>query len=253
MGFEDLKPIFGQPKAECSDSNSTPLPQFLFYVHALNPTSLRFLVTDFHTSTWESIQSLQQLEDMRDNIGVGGSWSEFVDYVMASLKSEDVKLALEGQSKSDGAANAKLIAQKSKGMPRISVFLTKLVGIAASESIANFSLELYKSFNGMHKLLINEQERCCQLTKVISAEQEKNENIQRQLDAILYSKKQKSQKMNDNATSDSLLSTAMQDSPGKQSSQNMGSTKVANRVVPAYRRVKVRGVLLQDTEDDANN
>lgn len=38
----------------------------------------------------------------RDNIGVGGSWSEFVDYVIASLKSEDVKLVLERQSKSDG-------------------------------------------------------------------------------------------------------------------------------------------------------
>lgn len=72
MGFEDLKPIFGQPKAECSD------PQFLFHVRALNPTSLRFLVTDFHTSTWESIQSLQQLEDMVIELLISPSFSLFL-------------------------------------------------------------------------------------------------------------------------------------------------------------------------------
>lgn len=31
------------------------------------------------------------------------------------------------------------------------------------------------------------------------------------------------------------------------------STKVTNRVVSAFHRAKVRGALLQDTEDDENN
>lgn len=38
----------------------------------------------------------------RDEIGIGGSWLEFIDYVVASIKSEDVKLILEGHSNADG-------------------------------------------------------------------------------------------------------------------------------------------------------
>lgn len=32
----------------------------------------------------------------RDDIGIGGSWSEFVDYLKSSLSSGDVKLILGG-------------------------------------------------------------------------------------------------------------------------------------------------------------
>ncbi|RZR87996.1 hypothetical protein BHM03_00015479 [Ensete ventricosum] len=32
----------------------------------------------------------------RDDIGVGGSWSQFVDYLKSSLSSRDVKLILGG-------------------------------------------------------------------------------------------------------------------------------------------------------------
>ena len=44
--------------------------------------------------------------------------------------------------------------------------------------------------------------------------QEKNGSIQRQLDTVLYSKRQKSFRINDTATSDSLSVTSLQDSPG---------------------------------------
>jgi len=33
---------------------------------------------------------------------IGGSWPEFVDYVIASIKSEELKLVMEGHSNSDG-------------------------------------------------------------------------------------------------------------------------------------------------------
>ncbi|XP_059624473.1 uncharacterized protein LOC132267337 [Cornus florida] len=253
MAFQDFEPMFGEPKAEWSAPNKVSLPPFLFYVHPSDSSRLRVLVTDFCSNTWEAIRSVQDLEDMRDNIGIGGSWSDFLAYVIDSLKSGEVKLVLEGDSKSDGAAYAKLSAQKSKGMPLISISLGKLVDVAASEAIKNLSLELYKAFKSMHSLLINEQERCYQLTEVISSEQEKNESIQRQLDTFIYSKRQKSQKMNDKAFSDTLLVTSLEDSPDKTATQGIGSTKVNKRVVPAYRRAKVRGVLLQDTEDDADN
>lgn len=50
-----------------------------------------------------------------------------------------------------GCAHAKLVAQKSKGMPRISISLTKLVGTAASEAIANLSLQLFGEFKNLHE------------------------------------------------------------------------------------------------------
>lgn len=34
----------------------------------------------------------------RDEIGIGGSWSEFVDYLVVSLTSGTVKLTLDGSS-----------------------------------------------------------------------------------------------------------------------------------------------------------
>lgn len=51
-----------------------------------------------------------------------------------------------------GAANAKLVAQKSKGMPVISISLTELVGSAASAAIMNLSLELFKAFKSIDDL-----------------------------------------------------------------------------------------------------
>lgn len=53
------------------------------------------------------------------------------------------------------AARAKLVAQKAKGMPRITILLSKLVDAAASEAVANLSLELYKSLKNVQNLLIS--------------------------------------------------------------------------------------------------
>nr|POE51026.1 hypothetical protein CFP56_64324 [Quercus suber] len=136
-------------------------------------------------------------------------------------------------------------------MPLISIPLTKLVDGAASEAMANLSLELFKAFKNMRHSLVEEQERTFQLTKVISAEKERNETIQSQLD--YYSKRQKFQKKNATDKADVSappMSSGLQNSPDKLKAQDASSTKVVNRVVPAYRRAKVRGAFLQDAEDD---
>lgn len=248
MGFENFEPIFGEAKVEWATPNCGHLHRFLYHVFAPDASRLRFYVSDFSSSTWEAVRSLHQLEDMRDIIGIGGTWSDFIDYLTASIKSEDVKLVLEGQPKSDGAASAKLVAQKTKGMPRISISLSKLVGSASTEANANLSLGLFKAFKSTENLLIREQELSCQLTKLLSAEKEKNENIQSQLDSVLSSKRQKLQKMK--SSDKAVSSNGLESSPDKRPAQDMGSTKVINRVVPAHRRTKVRGALLQDTEGD---
>jgi hypothetical protein len=89
---------------------------------------------------------------MRDTVGIGGSWSEFVDYTVASLKSDNVKLLLGETSVSNGVKTARLVSQKAKGMPRINVPLTKMVESSASEAMANLSLELFRAFKSKQHL-----------------------------------------------------------------------------------------------------
>ncbi|EXB40951.1 hypothetical protein L484_020685 [Morus notabilis] len=244
MGLEDLEPIFGEPRVECPGNHSVESPPFLFHVHASDPSHLAIHVTDFHSNTWEALRSVHQLEDMRDDIGIGDSWSEFMDYIMASLKSREVKLILDGHLNSDGgAAHAKLVAQKIKVMPVIAISLTKLTGSVASSAMANLSLQLFKAFKS------TQQECSIQLQKVTSTERERSESNQSQLEQ--FSKRQKLQMTNssDKFGVSASLNSGLQ-SPEKQAARDTGSTRVASRVVPAYRRARVRGVLLHDTEDN---
>lgn len=53
-----------------------------------------------------------------------------------------------------GAANAKLVAQKSKGMPLIFIPLVKLEGSDAAEAMGNLSLELLATLKTTQLLLI---------------------------------------------------------------------------------------------------
>ncbi|XVE83365.1 hypothetical protein DITRI_Ditri16bG0083500 [Diplodiscus trichospermus] len=251
--LDDFEPIFGEPKVEWAGSCSASRQArgFLFYVHSPDSSHLTIYVSDFRDSTWESVRSVLQLEDMRDSVGIGGSWSDFVHYLVASIKSEDVKLLLEALPDSSDTKSAKLVAQKSKGMPRISFSLTKLTGSAASDAMASLSLELFKAFRGLQYQFMQEQERSLQLTKVISAEKEKNESIQSQLE--LNSKRHKLQKtVNslDKADVSAPLMTNGQSSLDKQAAPDPSPTKVTKRVVPAHRRAKVRGVVLQDSAND---
>lgn len=66
-----------------------------------------------------------------------------------------------------GAGYAKLVAQKSKGMPLISIPLTKLVGSAATEAMANLSLELFKAFNNVRYFLVEGCVLYCQVELLI--------------------------------------------------------------------------------------
>ncbi|KAL3844763.1 hypothetical protein ACJIZ3_002166 [Penstemon smallii] len=261
MKFGEMLPVFGKVTAEWLAPNSTQLDEpFLFLAPISTPTHFTPSNRAWSSKTW-------------DDIGIGGSWSEFVDYMITSLGSSDVKLIMEG-SEAGGASRAKLVAQKAKGMPRISIPLPKLVGAVASEAMARLSLELYTDYKNVKTSLIEEKERKFQLTKTVAAEQEKNDILQKQLDMVLYSRKPKSQKISDAENSDSTSIMVSQGSPGnnhirllstalrlfsdtleadKQAAHNIGSTKVANRVVPAHRRTKVRGVVLEDTEDGSQN
>ena len=60
MGFEDFEAIFGEAKPEWANESR----RFLFHFDAIDPSRLRIRVTDFHSSTWEAVRSVEQLEDM---------------------------------------------------------------------------------------------------------------------------------------------------------------------------------------------
>ncbi|KAG8643014.1 uncharacterized protein LOC110628149 isoform X2 [Manihot esculenta] len=253
MGFEAFEPIYGEPKVEwakTSDSDSVPLRRFLMQIFAPDYYNLKIQVTDYHSNTFASVKSIMQLEDMRDSIGIGGSWSDFVDYFVASVKSEDVKLVLEKHSHAYDPMHAKLIAQKSKGMPLISISLAKLVDSAANGAMENMSFELFKAFKLLQNLVLQEQGCTSQLTKVTAIEKDDSGTIHSQLE-----KRQKLQKTNSSDKTGAFApsNNGSSNSPDKQSARDPVSKKVANRVVPAYRRAKVRGALLQDTEDDKDN
>ncbi|KAL1556967.1 hypothetical protein AAHA92_12514 [Salvia divinorum] len=250
-----MHPIFGRVVAEWSSpsrqtSSSAP---FLYCVHlnGSDGSALRVVATDFQCNTFQVIRSRQQLEDLRDDIGIGGSWSEFIDYITTSLKSGDVKLVLDGVSELGGASQAKLISQKAKGMPRILLALHKLVNGAASEAMSNLSLELYNGLKDTECSLAEEKGSKYHLQKALATEQEKNADFQKQLNMTFYSGKHKSQKINDRKDQGSSSVIVSAESPDKKPASDTNSRKGTNRVVPAYRRSKVRGAILNDTEDDA--
>ncbi|XP_054806472.1 uncharacterized protein LOC129309114 [Prosopis cineraria] len=244
MEFEDFEPIFCEPQVEFSAQSSFPLPQFLLHAYAPVSSHLVIHVTDFHSDTWEAPLSVSRLEDIRDITGIGGSWSEFLDYFITSIKSADLKLVLERSSDFDGVSHgkAKLVAQKSKGMPVISIALNKLADSAAKEAMSNLSLRLFKAFKSINNSLKEEKERNAQLTKAIAAEKERNESIQQ------LEQRQKFQKISVSEKAD-VSTNGLQNSPEKQATQDTVSTKVKNRVVPAHRRTKVRGAQLCDHDD----
>ncbi|XP_042007397.1 uncharacterized protein LOC121756010 isoform X2 [Salvia splendens] len=196
-----MHPIFGRVVAEWSSPSqqiSSPAP-FLYCVHlnGSDDLTLRVVATDFQSNTFQVIRSRHQLEDLRDDIGIGGSWSEFIDYITTSLKSGDVKLVLDGVS------------------------------------------ELGEKGSKYH------------LQKALATEQEKNADLQKQLSMTFYSGKHKSQKINDRKDQGSSSAIVSAESPDKKTASDTNARKGTNRVVPAYRRSKVRGAILNDTEDDA--
>ncbi|KAK7358812.1 hypothetical protein VNO77_00751 [Canavalia gladiata] len=241
MAFEDFDPILKEPEVEWASQSSCPMDPFYFHAYAPDSSHLVIHVTDFISEAWEARLSLSMLEDIRDIVGIGGSWSEFADYFVMSLESEDLKLVLEANSKSDGSvSHAKLVAQKSKGMPLITIPLTKLVDFTTNKAMANFSSSLFKAARSFKRALVTEREHSARLGSMLAAEKERNETLQ-------LEQQQKFQKI---SGSEKGVSTdnGLQSSPDKQAARETGSTKNRNRVLPAYRRTKVRGVLLHDSD-----
>ncbi|KAL9815353.1 hypothetical protein AtNW77_Chr5g0150731 [Arabidopsis thaliana] len=240
--FVKFEPIFGEVVPERSDPGSGLLRRCLFHVYASDSYNLTVHVTDFISGVWTTILSVSQLDDMRDTVGIGGSWSEFVDYTVASLKSDNVKLLLGETSVSNGVKTARLVSQKAKGMPRINVPLTKMVESSASEAMANLSLELFRAFKSkQHLQVLNTAAIVCSYSggkSRLYCDQDKRDATYNQLERY-------SRKLDVMAPS----TNNRQDSPANQSARE-ANTKNPVKRVPAHRRTRKRGALLQDSEEE---
>ncbi|URE14570.1 hypothetical protein MUK42_10926 [Musa troglodytarum] len=304
-GFEDFGDVFGEATPEWDSATATiavvPLLPSLFYAHAPDPSRVEVLATDFHSFTFARVLTVHDLEDLRDDIGIGGSWSEFVDYFKSSLSSGGVKLILGGlQNVGSGNVHATLIALKSKGLPRISLSLNIVLNVPASDAMGTLSLALFRAFKrkesdavkGFHIFLVfsySEHQRSSQLMESLSSErlliavydgefeaadmtnqhvisfvnQEKNDNLQNQLDSLSFLSKRKASKPNlavkASTASDVLLNNFETSDSGLQQPSDIAANKgpqvikSSKRGALVSRRPRVRGVLLQDTEDDDDN
>ncbi|URE14567.1 hypothetical protein MUK42_10926, partial [Musa troglodytarum] len=283
-GFEDFGDVFGEATPEWDSATATiavvPLLPSLFYAHAPDPSRVEVLATDFHSFTFARVLTVHDLEDLRDDIGIGGSWSEFVDYFKSSLSSGGVKLILGGlQNVGSGNVHATLIALKSKGLPRISLSLNIVLNVPASDAMGTLSLALFRAFKrkesdavkGFHIFLLliavyDGEFEAADMTNqhVISfVNQEKNDNLQNQLDSLSFLSKRKASKPNlavkASTASDVLLNNFETSDSGLQQPSDIAANKgpqvikSSKRGALVSRRPRVRGVLLQDTEDDDDN
>lgn len=160
--LEGFHPVFGEAKAELETAAPHALLPMIFFIHALNDGSLRLQITDFHANTWQAFKTLDQLEELRDEVGIGGSWHDFLSYLEAAFSSDNVRVVLGGPASSIGgygATSAKIIAQKSKGMPRISMSLEKLADPLTSDAMGSISVELFKAFKQKSDVLMTGEGR----------------------------------------------------------------------------------------------
>nr|XP_010911464.1 uncharacterized protein LOC105037474 isoform X5 [Elaeis guineensis]XP_029118283.1 uncharacterized protein LOC105037474 isoform X5 [Elaeis guineensis] len=214
-GFEEFEPIFQEIKADweqenAGDGGDADRRPFLIYVHALDSSRLGIVATDYHFHTWERVVPVPELEDLRDDIGIGGTWSEFVDYLLSSLSAGDVKLIMSGQPTSG-----------------------------------------------------SERDHSMRLMGILSSERERNDSLQKQLDALSFLSKRKAPKSktsdkpsiaSDTCNNyDSILASEMQESSEIPSTKDSHSVKISQRAAPVSRRAKVRGVSLQDIGDIDDN
>ncbi|KAJ4775776.1 U2 small nuclear ribonucleoprotein auxiliary factor-like protein [Rhynchospora pubera] len=269
-GFANFDPIFGEAKSELHEepASSSSFRPILFQAYAIDSSRLRILASDFFSLSWDRLLTVSDLEDLRDDIGIGGSWSDFVDYLKSALSTGEVKIVLRD-------SDAKLVAFKSKGLPRITFPLEKLEDPAVSDANATFSVSLFQAYKTKQKDCLKEQERSSQLMGLLSSEREKNEILQKQIDSLSFLSKRKvsKPKMHDTSASTSIqlptdtVNNSDQAIPSQaqivepitgekqvEATKNSQPPKVTKRLAPVSRRARVRGVSLKSTaEDDEDN
>ncbi|OEL13635.1 hypothetical protein BAE44_0025346 [Dichanthelium oligosanthes] len=222
--------VFGEAKPENGDHDADAHPHrpVLFHAHVHSQGPLRVVATDLCSIAWDCSLDMDDLQDLnlfsypcfasdvllasnpdpnpkQDDVGIGGSCSDFLDYLYSSFSSAQVRLRFPA---AQGPGTAELVATKAKGLPRIAISLHPVAASALKDVIADFSLALYASYKTKQEHASREQERVSQLME-------------------------------------SLASQRVVASPSK-----VPPAKAVKWVAPVSRRARVRGALLQDTEEN---
>ncbi|KAL6651688.1 hypothetical protein ACP70R_010613 [Stipagrostis hirtigluma subsp. patula] len=249
--------VFGEAKPE-KDLQGRPV---LFHAHVEAYGPLRVVATDLHSLAWHRSLALSDLHDLQDDVGIAGSWSDFLAYLHSSLSSGQVKLLIPPAAAPDSGPDlANLVATKAKGLPRITISLDRVAASALNDVIANFSLALYAAYKTRQEQAATEQERVAQLMESLSSEREKNEVMQKQLEALSFLDKRKATKpklvadqipsISDVAPESGQVIVPVQQQTSVASPSKVPNTKATKRVAPMSRRARVRGAMLQDTEEE---
>jgi hypothetical protein len=107
-------PVFGRAKGRLSPSSPNyavaVLFDFLFTLDvAHDGNALQAQATDFHSHSWTSELSARQLSDLRDDIGVGGTWEDFLQFLHQAFASEHVVVQLGGPASAVGGEGDTII------------------------------------------------------------------------------------------------------------------------------------------------
>ncbi|KAH7439024.1 hypothetical protein KP509_04G041400 [Ceratopteris richardii] len=220
--METFEAIFGQAEGSLEEAIPCALLPFVFLLHSSDGKSLRFHVSDFHSNTWQTIRTHELLEDLRDQVGIGGTWDDFIQYIRDAFLSENVKLILGGPASSiggHGATTARVVAQKSRGMPRISLNLEKLTGSPAEDVMGLIMVELLKSYRHKSNALQIEEKNVCQLKEMVAKLKEETKTLQEQVDAAFHRGKRRGR------VGASQFSTEITDAPLSQFDSKVGDTQ----------------------------
>ncbi|EFJ25812.1 hypothetical protein SELMODRAFT_413797 [Selaginella moellendorffii] len=169
--LELLEPVFGVASGKVEGRESSAFLPLAFRLRARDARTLDFVVSDFHDNTWEATRSIQQLEDLRDEVGIGGAWSEFVSYIGAAFSSGNVTLVLGGPASAlagRGATSGRIVALKAKGMPRVSIGLVRATD--ASDRMADIAVDACSSWRSLLKSLANEKAEAARCRMELEAE-----------------------------------------------------------------------------------
>lgn len=186
---EAWEAVIGQAEGEvepgsktCSSSCSKQgafLP-FIFSLVAKDAYHLSLCVSDFHSQTWQEDFSVRQLQDLREDVGIGNDLGEFLTYLRSAFSSKNVVLFLGGIG---DAASGKISAQKIRGSPFVSLRLRKLEGSAADDAKASIALGNFRAFLALSSAIASEQAQVGGLKAALAAEVAKTEKLQEQIDA----------------------------------------------------------------------
>ncbi|MCO5596811.1 hypothetical protein L7F22_050881 [Adiantum nelumboides] len=265
--MEAFNAVFGQAEGSLEEAVPCALLPFVFLLHSSDEKSLRFHISDFHSNTWQTVRTPELLEDLRDEVGIGGSWDEFLQYIRDAFSSDNVKLILGGPASSiggHGATSARVVAQKSKGMPRISLNLEKLAGSSAEDVIGLITIELLKGYKHQSNALVAEQKSVYQLKETLAKSKEEVRLLQEQVDATLYRGKRRGRpgasqfSVDANDVSFSQFDSKNGSTQDTSALKTESTKRTSGKVVPLRskvhlahaKRAKQRGSRLADADDE---